>query len=288
MDHTRPIGQGRMFVLSFVVTFLVMGFMVVFLLLRLYVPTTRPAPVLPQQQNAVYLPSAEERLTLLLAVEGQTPGSDTFLLAGFFPDIGYMPLMALPRQLAVGETTLQQLYRTEGISKTAQSLAEQYQIGIDRVAAAPGASFSGLWDRMGSVDFRLPLRLEDQNGQLVLAAGLHQFDGQKALGVMNAPLWPGGESQRCGTVAALMAQAVNHHLPLVLGERAEGIFKTAVNGCTSTDLSSLDYEQYLPAARFMARLEVSPAQPLELSGSYGAAGSFVPDQSGLELLRNTF
>lgn len=288
MDHSRPIGQGRMFVLSFVVTFLVMGFMVVFLLLRMYIPITRPAPAPPQQQNAVYLPGAEERLTLLLAVEGQTTGSDTFLLAGFYPDIGYMPLMALPRQLAVGETTLQQLYRTQGITQAALRLEKQYQIGIDRVAAAPGGSFSGVWDRMGSVDFRLPLRLEDQNGQLVLAAGLHQFDGQKALGVMNAPLWPGGECQRCGTVAALMAQAVNYHLPLVLGDRAEGIFKTAVNGCSATDLSSLDFEQYLPAARFMARLEVNPAQSLELSGSYGTAGSFTPDQSGLELLHNTF
>jgi len=288
MDHTRPIGQGRMFILSFVVTFLVMGFMVVFLLFRLYLPGSRPATAPPQQQNAVYLPGAEERLTLLLAVEGQTPGSDTFLLAGFYPDIGYMPLMALPRQLELGGTTLQQLYRTEGVAQAARLLEKQYQIGIDRVAAAPGASFSGLWDRMGSVDFRLPLRLQDPNGQLVLAAGLHQFDGQKTLAVMNAPLWPGGETQRCGTVAALVAQAVNYHLPLVLGERAEGIFKTAVNGCSATDLSSLDYEQYLPAARFMARLEVSPAQPLELSGSYGAAGSFTPDQSGLELLRNTF
>ena len=105
---------------------------------------------------------------------------------------------------------------------------------------------------------------------------------------MNCPLWPGGELQRCATFAALMAEAVNYHLPLVLGEKSEILFKTAVNGCSSTDLSSLDYEQYLPAARFMARLEVSPAQPLELSGAFGANGSFVPDQSGLTLLKNTF
>ena len=94
--------------------------------------------------------------------------------------------------------------------------------------------------------------------------------------------------QRCGVVCSLLAEIANTHLPLVMGDRAESLFKTAVNACHSTNLTSLDFEEYLPAARFMAKLAVRPAQALELTGSFDQNGVFVPDADGQSLLKNTF
>ena len=111
MDHTTHYGRGAMFLLSFVITLLVMGFMVVFLLFRLVDPTPQAEAPLPVQPGGVYLPSAEDRLTLFAVVEGESPNFDTFVLAGFYPDTGSIPLMVLPRQLEVNGVTLQQLYR---------------------------------------------------------------------------------------------------------------------------------------------------------------------------------
>jgi len=286
MDPLRQYGRAKIFILSFVVSLLVIGFMVVFLLFQLFVPPVQVRPSAPVNPSTVYLPGVQDRLTLLVAVEGQT--TDTFVLLGFYPDIGYMPVMTLPRQLGLGDTTLQQLYRSRGIEPTRLALEENFGLTVDRTAAIPGSNFAGLLNRVGSVDFRLPVRLNDSASGLVLAVGLHQFDGSKTLTLMNCQNWPGGEGQRCGVVSSLLTEAVDQHLPLVLGDRAESLFKTAVNGCTSTTLSLLDYETYLPAARFMARLEVSPGQALELSGSYNGSGIFMPDTAGVDLLHNTY
>lgn len=287
MSQARQYSKATMFILSFVGSFLVMGFMIVFLLLRMTAPLPQqsPSPTLP---GTVYLPTAADRLTLFGVVEGSGLGGDTFVLLGFYPDIGYMPVTVLPRQLGLNSTTLQQLYREKGLKQTALALEETFGIAIDRTAAASASGFSALMDRLGGVDFRLPLRLEDSATGLVLAAGLHRFDGAKFLAVMNFSAWPGGEVQRCSLTAALLTQTINHHLTAVLGGDAENLFKSAVNACTATDLTALDYEAYLPAARFMARLKSSPGQALELSGSFNAGGVFSPDAAGVELLHNTY
>ena len=288
MEPFRQYSRAKIFTLSFVVSLLVLGFMITFLLFRIIVPPAQTAPSNLSAAGTVYLPGQQDRLTLLVAVEGETTSADTFVLLGFYPDIGYIPVMALPRQLGLQDTTLQQLYRSRGLRAVSLALEETFGLTVDRTAAIPGGNFAGLLNRMGSVDFRLPVRLSDPSTGLTLAAGLHQFDGSKALSLINCQSWPGGEAQRCGVVSALLTEVVDHHLPVVLGERAESLFKTAVNGCSSTDLSVLDYEIYLPAARFMARLEVSPGQALELSGSYNGYGVFLPDPAGTELLRNTY
>lgn len=287
MDNARQYSRAKMFFLSFVGSFLVMGFMIVFLLMRMTspMPQQTPAPVLPA---TVYLPSAADRLTLFGVVEGNDLTGDTFVLLGFYPEIGYMPVTVLPRQLGLQATTLQQLFDEKGAAQTAQVLEQQFGIAVDRTAVLPANGFSALLDRLGNVDFHLPVRLEDPNRGLVLAVGLHRFDGAKALALMNHTGWPGGEQQRCFLSAGLLTEAVNHHLTAVLGSESESLFKTAVNSCSSTDLSMLDYETYLPAARFMARLKASPGQALELSGSFDPNYVFLPDAATVELLHNTY
>lgn len=288
MEEPRRWPSGRVFALSFLASLLVLGLMMAGVLVRLCAPARPLAGQQPKAAaSAVYLPTAADRLTLLLAVEGTAPESDAFLLVGFYPDIAYIPAMALPRRLALGEKDLQQLCRAEGSQAAAEALETTFGLEIDRVAALPAAALAGLVDRAGSVDFGLETAVEDHLSGLRLPAGLHRFDGQKTAALLSAG-WPQGEPQRCAALGGLAAQLLNSHLPMVLGEEWAGFFKALVNGCRVTDLTSLDFEQYLPAARFMARLANAPAQPLELSGGATAAGAFAPDAAGVTLLQNTF
>ena len=93
MDPFRQHSRTKIFALSFVVTLLVMGFLIFFLLFRLMAPPVQAAPPVPTNPGTVYLPGSSDRLTLLAAVEGET--GDTFVLLGFYPDIGYMPVMII-------------------------------------------------------------------------------------------------------------------------------------------------------------------------------------------------
>ena len=284
--YRRQYHSTTLFFLSFVGAFLAMGFLMVLFLLRL----TGPGPTAPAQpqagQNAVYLPSAQDRLTLFAALEG--PTGDSFALAGFYPDTGSMPLVVLPRQLALGGTTLQQLYRTGGAEEVLRLLGQEYGVAADRRVLLADSAAAAQLDRLGSVDLRLPTALYEKESGLALGAGLQAIDGSRALALCRSSAWPGGELQRCALLAELGAAAVNTHLPAVLGDRAESLFKMAVNACRSTDLSAVDYETYLPAARFMARLAVSPGQALALSGSHDATGVFLPDEDSRRLLAELF
>ncbi len=288
VGNVRRWGRGQVFALSFAASLLVLGLMITLLLVRLCAPPAVSSTPAPAAANTPYLPSGSDRLTLLLVVEGGLTGSDTFALAGFYPDIGYLPVMVLPNRLGLQNTTLQQLYHTRGAAAASAALQQSFGIRVDRTAALPAESFARLVDRAGNVDFQLSAALHDPATGLDLPAGLHQFDGQKAQALLSCATWPQGEEQRCTVAGGLLAQLLNTHLPMVLLPRWEGFYKTLLNSCSFTDLNSVDHETYLPAARFLARLARSPGQALVLSGSTTPAGAFAPNAEGLALLHNTF
>ena len=283
--------RRRVFALSFALSFLAMGFIAVFAVFGLVFPGGDQDRG-PQQSSGggqpVYLPSPQDRLTLLAVSEGPAGGVLTFALVGFYPDTGSMPIAVLPQTLGLPGGTLRRLYQAGGPQAAARALRVGLGVQVDRVAAGPGSALAALLDRAGGLDFQLPVTLTDPAGGVLLTAGRQQLDGQTAAAVLGCSGWPGGEEQRCNVSAALLAAAVNTHLPLALGSRAEDFFARAVNGCTSTDLTARDYADHIEAARFMARLAVRPAQGLEVGGSHGPSGAFAADSSTLALLRTCF
>ena len=180
----------------------------------------------------------------------------------------------------LSSVVINQGFGTIGIGSIMRPVTDKHKISREKLAA--------LLDRAGGLDFQLPVTLTDPAGGVLLTAGRQQLDGQTAAAVLGCSGWPGGEVQRCNVSAALLAAAVNTHLPLALGSRAEDFFARAVNGCTSTDLTARDYADHIEAARFMARLAVRPAQGLEVGGSHGPSGAFAADSSTLALLRTCF
>lgn len=282
--------KWRMFLISFAFTFLVIGVMAVITIFWLSPPA--PSVTQPPLGDGAYLPTTEDDLTLLVVGEDVDTGMLTFVVAGFYPTRGNIPLAVLPREtLMVGKNksdTLEGIYRTGGAAYVKAALEACFDISIDRWASIPATGFIKVTDSMGSTDFSLSEDVLSANGTVELSAGMQKLDGRKAVDLIGHTAYPGGETQRCEVAAQVLCSIINTHLPLAESPAADPIFNAAVSAA-NTDVTQVDYQQRKPAAAFMARLEISPSQPLNIVGSYNAAGNtFSPDADSKTALQGAF
>ena len=131
VDERRQ--SRRIFLLTFAVAFLLMalGALLTVFLLQPEQPVQEEAPA----PGYHYLPREEDAITILLVIDDPAT-RPTFLLAGFYPEGGRIPLAALPGETLVNwdgrNTTLQEVWSTHGIEKARASLAGSYGLWIAR------------------------------------------------------------------------------------------------------------------------------------------------------------
>ena len=91
-----------------------------------------------------------------------------------------------------------------------------------------------------------------------------------------------------GRLSDLAAAAVNQHLDLVCSQRADALFRAAVN-LVETDADYMDYESHRRALVFMAELKDKPASAFPLTGKFNQAGNtFSIDQACRELIQSVY
>ncbi len=294
MDEEKRLRRRqrwRLFVLSFAVTFLIVGLM--FLVVAFgTLPQNEPqSQIEPSFGDGAYLPKSEDRMTMLVIGEDQVSGSLSFGLVGFFPDTGSITVAMLPKDTWIEgqhrSDSLGAIYREGGGEMVVSALGSGLGITAERYAVIQSGEFAELINSVGSVDFEVPYDLYTSTAQLAIGQGLQQLDGAKMLEFFLAS-FPNGEPQRCNIGAQVMAKVINTHLPVMIGPSADDLFLRAVNAC-NTNFTQLDYEQRREAAAFLAQLSVSPGQALGISGAYQTPENiFLLDQQSLELLKTTY
>lgn len=265
----------RIFFLTFAVTFLLMS--VGALLAVFTIQPDRPAVEEAPPPGYAYLPREEDAITMLLVIDDpQTV--PTFLLAGFYPEGGRIPLAAIPKDILVNwdgrNMTLEEMWRTHGIEKTRASLAGSYGLWIARWGEMDMEGFQAAFNAVGTVDFRLAAPLRYQGGELniSLPRGLIQVDGARAADLIRFPAYENGEPQRCRMTSDLMAAFVNRHLTVAITPRFEEVFTSVINQM-KTDVTFSDFAQRTEAAAFLARLGVNPAYGVAITGWYNQGGN---------------
>lgn len=273
VDERRQ--SRRIFLLTFAVAFLLMalGALLTVFLLQPEQPVQEEAPA----PGYHYLPREEDAITILLVIDDPAT-RPTFLLAGFYPEGGRIPLAALPGETLVNwdgrNTTLQEVWSTHGIEKARASLAGSYGLWIARWGEMTLEGFQTAFNAVGTVDYRLasPLQYRGETVSIALPRGLIQVDGARAADLIRFPAYENGESQRCRMTTDLLSTFVNHHLTLAITPRFEEAFRTVVNQMR-TDVTFSDFVQRTEAAAFLARLGINPAYGVEITGWYNEGGN---------------
>lgn len=221
-----------------------------------------------------YLPSAADRLTILVAggEEGEEP--HTYLLFGFLPDQGRIALCVLPASTYVeygGEgSTLGRLWQKGGLGYARKGLADYLGIPIHRHAGVGPEGLDALLDWCGgAMDYDLTTEVDGVVGgrRLAMSRGRWQLDGQRMLDLLAYSGYPGGERERSARGALLLCQAVERALPVFLDEEAGAGFQETALSVLDTDLSAADCLERKAAVEFLARLEMPSAVSVFLEGS---------------------
>jgi len=280
------------FFTAFFATLLAMGLVLSLLFLAARLRGEAPAEEPPRP--TVYLPGAEERLTLLAAgVEETGMAPDLFVLLGFFPDDGRIALCVLPPGVRVSaegqEDTLASLYEKGGLAYLQKRLAAGLGIPLDRIAQVELADLEALLAARGLMDYHLPAELSyTLRGRTVfLPPGRYRLDGRTAADILLCPNYPGGELERSDRGAMLLSRMVSDNLPAFLSDAGDALMDRLF-AWIETDLSRTDYHQRKEALAFLARLDLSPVGAVFLDGTETAGGSILLTEGCLARLRAAF
>lgn len=265
----------RAFLCAFAATFFaltVLGMAAVLLVRPMPVPSQAVDP------EEVYLPQKSDTLdVLILGVDDSkspNPPPAMFMLIRLDPSSGRIPVLTLPGNLkihlkqsesladalAVGDdSTLTNIYASQGITGLEYALSSSYGIAFDRYAKVPVSHFERIVNLVGSTRFHIDREMILKHGDITthLSEGNQLIDGKKAL---NLAQYDGFRDQieLCQTLTKLCCDAVNQHLDLVKSDMAERIFTGVIN-LMDTNISSFDYAEKKQAISFMAELQRDPA-----------------------------
>lgn len=273
----KPSDNQRLFAfsLSFGITFLAM---IVVLGSICLVSYTRAGLAVTGQEKPsslpnTYLPTAEDRLVLLLAAaEDLSSPPDTFLLLGFLPDKGKIALCVLPpiTYLEYGGqgTTLQRLYQQGGLAYAQKALAQYLDLPISRRALLTVEALDALMAFPGLLSYDLPVDLDYplRGRRIVMPRGHYQLDARRIMDITAYPAYPGGERERSDRSALLIARLVEECLPLFLEPEGERLRSTALS-VLETDLSAADCLARSQALEFLAKLDLPATTCVFLEGS---------------------
>lgn len=283
--------ERRVFLLTFASTFFLFSLLAALAVLWLNPRVETPAQLPSQVEASGYLPSKEESITLLLVLreqDGTSPHS--YLLIGFEPLSGRIPVLALPPQLALGaSSTLEEVYLQKGITQTAEELSTLFSMAVERTATMDKTGLLTALDQLGQSEYELPYRvaITGYGNTAIVEPGLQLLDGKRSLDLITYTGYPGGESTRLEVSSGVGAAILNQKLSLVLTGQSEALFSRLINAMT-TNITAADYVDHLQAAQFMARLQVRPATAVPFLGEAQEDGRFLPDEDTQSLINKLF
>lgn len=255
---------ARSFILSFGVTFLLfsIGAAVAVFIVN---PPVRSYPGGEVELSEInrYLPAQEEAMTALVAIGQERP--HTFVLLGFEPFKGSLPVLALSPEtlLGQGENTQQlgEIYESDGMSGAIAAMAEKLGVSIERSARLTDEQLAALTDSFGPVEYVLPQKVEFRNmgTALTLEAGVQRLSGSELAAVVTYGSYSGGELARTEIAAQVIARAINEYLPMVNNLETDDFYRR-VTEHMQCDISYTDVAQRIQGARFLVRLKDDAAQ----------------------------
>lgn len=286
-------GKIKYFILAFSAAFLILALMVMFttFLIHPFIPEKAEE----QENTFPYLPRREDCMNfLLIGIQQKEAFPDTCMLIRFSPEKGQIPVLTLSGRTAVeyqGKTCLLgEIFQKEGGRRTADALAEYLKIPIERYGVLSLDNFEKLVKLAGNVEYTVPYNVSYTKGEMKLeiSKGRQMMDGGQMGELITCQHYSGGESMRCSVASDLAAAAINQYIHLAASQRADALFKAAVN-LVETDADYMDYEKRKRALIFMAELKDKPAISFPVSGAFNQGGNtYSIDKDSRELIRYVY
>lgn len=259
----QPNLQRRIFILAFGITFLLFSAGAAFTVFVVNPPVQQyHFHQKDAAQPEYYLPEQDEALTTLVAL-GEKTAPHTYLLVGFEPFRGNIPVLGLSPQTELADGyTLADCFAQQGMEGTMQALGAVLGIAIERTAQLEDGGIIGLVQDFGPVEYFLPesVRFFAMESRITLERGVHRLSGEELLAVLTYDGYTGGERMRIETAAALLTEGINQYMGMVNSLDTDGFYRL-LTAHMKTTFTYEDAARHMQAARFLVRLKDRVAKP---------------------------
>lgn len=205
-----------------------------------------------------------ETLRALLAVTDDRLSPIAFFVVGVNGKQEKIPDMALSLKIQIEKdgkaVTLEQLYRSGGISGVRQAISHELGIDVQYELKYSKSQFVSLVNEYGSVDYVVPERLIDDG--VFVEEGRQALFGAELYDMLRYSSYSGGELMKTRLQGELLAAFIDQRLrhPL-LKNKSEQIFFSLVNG-GETNLSITDYNREKQMLSYLQGLDKAIAFPI--------------------------
>lgn len=279
-----PASLSRIFSLTLAVT---MGlFLLVWLV---FAAAGQKKEELPPPPGSVR-PTEKERLTVLvLGRENEETPPDVLYLFGFLPDRGSIVLSAFPLDTVWkargGQGTLLSAFRRGGSDYLRRQFSDYLGVPIDRTLVLTEAGLENLFLTAGPCPYQLT---EDLSGtvhgrEVSYARGPYSLDARTMADLLALPA--DSPAKKCDRAVSLLAALLQHHLPAVLTESGEELYRNLLTE-GRTDLAVEDYTKRREAAQYLAMQE-GWISLCYLDGTSGRDGFFLSEEC-LRCIRSAY
>ncbi len=250
------------FALSFVITLVVLailagGFFLIFF------NGSEEADTLPEPVQKLYIPTASDRMNLVVGLSLEEESEFVALLFAYDPQhervsVAYLP-GASRMKLDRGRDKLSAIYSYAGILLVKRSVQETFGITVDKYIDIKEDKLPKIIDAMGGirVNPESPVTYTMGSSEMTLSTGAQTLDG---IGFTNLITHMMREKTAAGDafVVSLICDLINQKMTPDVYEKRETIFK-AVADRVETDLSLNDLELHRYTLQYMTIMANNPA-----------------------------
>ncbi len=279
--------------ISFLVAFLVIGGVGLIIMNR-YSETQAErmaqTTAATQENN---IPGEIDSMTVFGVYDGaQRPSGVCFYLFRFSAPQNRLSVVPLHSDMAVGEQTLYDAYRSGTVVTARDALQNEFGIPIERYMMITGSAFDIFSESCGNITYDVPYNLvyssADPNENTIIRAGSQILDTKSLRKVLIYPEYKGGEEERIQTMGALTVELMNSGCRAAFRSNLRDVYDQLTNAGAATDISTYDFEDMKPAVDYVLERSSSPVQLLLPSGVYDEQNRYVVDRSFADALPRWF
>ncbi|MCR4646801.1 MAG: LCP family protein [Oscillospiraceae bacterium] len=214
-------------------------------------------PEIKEMTTSITKPTAENNMSLLFVLDEngneslQNATQLTFVVVRVLPAEKKMVFLCFPdNMLAVVDgrnDTLANFYRNSGIQATKAAIEDQAGIVVDRYMILDSESFGKICTIYGGVYYAVPTGtvgfVESKDPQYL---GPPQIEK-----LITYSIYEQGEIQRTAITSDVLAEMINLTDKERIVSTMDANFRTLVNKCVDTDITSVDYSDQKNALKYM-------------------------------------
>lgn len=295
MKRAINLKENHRITLRYFISALAVSFLTLALFLSFFVLKSKPITLFPNRGNGasnIYLPSADEKMSILLTISKSTETTPYLAALIYFDPIGgEIPIVSFPANCMLiienKNETLDKIIGKVNINQIKKGFENYTGVKIDKYINIKSDGLADLIDLSGNIEVKIPFKIKLDNS-FTVNTGIQNLDGIKATKILEIISDTPKTTYISSISSDILSAFVNNLLSFSETQKSERIFNSLVNN-SDTDITYDDFEKRKRALKFLNKLKDNASYGLIMQGQLNdAKNTFTFSQNSLKQLKDIF